>query len=203
MQQSLLGHTMRESGRRHRPLPDRSIAGFTMIELVVVIGIMCVAAAMAVLVMPSAVATAKSDSGATRVTSVLRAVREEAISQRRNIRVAFNAPNQIVVSRVEVPGPGTTVINTVVLEDGIRFLTFDGVPDTPDAFGNSSATSFGAATTVAFTSEGQLIDQHGDPLNGTVFLGRYGDTTSARAVTIFGPTALLRQWRWNGRAWTN
>jgi Tfp pilus assembly protein FimT len=189
--------------RRRSGLPGRSGAGFSTVELVVVIGIICVASAVAMLVMPSAVATAKSDSGATRVTSVLRAVREEAISQRRNIRVAFNAPNQIVVSRVEVPGPGTTVINTVLLEDGVRFLLFDGVPDTPDAFGNGSATSFGTATTVAFTSEGQLIDQHGDPVNGTVFLGRYGDTTSARAVTIFGPTALLRQWRWNGRAWTS
>ncbi len=174
-----------------------------MIELLVVIGIVCVAAAMAVLVMPSALLAAKSDSGAARVLSVLRTAREQAISQRRNIQVAFNAPNQIVVSRVEVPGPGTTAINTVWLEDGIRFYLFAGVPDTPDAFGNAAATSFGGSTTIAFTSEGEFVDQHGDPVNGTVFLGRYNDTTSARAVTIFGPTALIRQWRWNGRQWTS
>jgi len=24
---------------------------------------------------------------------------------------------------------------------------------------------------------------------------------SARAITIFGPTALIRAWRWNGRDW--
>jgi prepilin-type N-terminal cleavage/methylation domain-containing protein len=178
-------------------------AGFTMLELVVVVGIMCVAAAMAVLILPSAVLAGKSDSGLNRVVSTLRTAREQAISQRRNIRVAFNDPNQIVVSRVEVPGPGTTVINTVSLEDGMRFLLFAGVPDTPDAFGNATATSFGGATTIFFSSEGQLCDQNGDPVNGTVFIGRYRETTSARAVTIFGPTALVRQWRWNGRGWTS
>ena len=178
-------------------------AGFTMLELVVVVGIMCVAAAMAVLILPSAVLAGKSDSGLNRVVSTLRTAREQAISQRRNIRVAFNDPNQIVVSRVEVPGPGTTVINTVSLEDGMRFLLFAGVPDTPDAFGNATATSFGGATTIFFSSEGQLCDQNGDPVNGTVFIGRYRETTSARAVTIFGPTALIRQWRWNGGQWTS
>jgi type II secretory pathway pseudopilin PulG len=174
-----------------------------MLELVVVIGIIGVVAAMAVLLMPSAVVASKADSGMNRVAAALRTAREQAISQRRNILVAFNAPNQIVVSRVEVPGPGTTVINTVSLEDGTMFLLFAGVPDTPDAFGNGATTSFGGATSIFFTSEGEFCDQNGDPVNGSVFLGQQGNTNSARAVTIFGPTALIRQWRWNGRTWTS
>jgi Tfp pilus assembly protein FimT len=174
-----------------------------MLELMVVLGIVCVMGAMAVMLMPQALLTGKADSGLIRVVSALRTAREQAISQRRNVRVTFSDPNQIIVSRVEVPSGTTTAITTVWLEDGVRFLQFGGVPDTPDAFGAGSATSFGAATTIAFTSEGQLIDQHGDPLNGTVFLGRYNDTTSARAVTLFGPTALIRQWRWNGTQWVS
>jgi prepilin-type N-terminal cleavage/methylation domain-containing protein len=200
MHQPLLAHTMTESGRR-RGVLTRS--GFTMLELVVVLGIVCVLGAMAAVVMPSAVSTGKSDSAMTRVVSTLRTAREQAISQRRNIRVVFNAPNQIVVSRVEVPSGTTTTIATVWLESGMRFVLPAGAPDTPDAFGNAAATSFGSATSIAFTSEGQLIDQHGDPVNGSVFLGRYNDATSARAVTIFGPTALIRQWRWNGGQWTS
>jgi hypothetical protein len=54
-----------------------------------------------------------------------------------------------------------------------------------------------------FTSEGAFVDQNGDPVNGTVFLGRGIDPMTARAVTIFGPTALIRQWRWNSRVWTD
>jgi prepilin-type N-terminal cleavage/methylation domain-containing protein len=200
MHQSLIGQTCRDSGRRSAA---RTPSGFTMIELVVVLGIVCVLGAMAVLLTPQAVKTGKADSGMIRVASALRTAREQAISQRRNIRVVFTAPNQIVVSRVEVPSGTLTPITTVWLEDGVRFLQFAGVPDTPDGFGSGSATSFGAATSLSFTSEGELIDQHGDPINGTVFLGRYNDPTNARAVTIFGPTALIRQWRWNGRQWTS
>lgn len=169
----------------------------------VVLAIVTVLGAVAVLLSSRAVSTGKADSGLSRVSSVLRTAREQAISQRRNIRIAFNAPNQIVVSRVEVPAGTLTPLTTVWLEDGVSFTQLSGVPDTPDAFGNASATSFGSATALSFTSEGQLIDQNGDPVNGTVFLGRSNDPTSARAVTIFGPTALIRQWRWNGRQWTS
>jgi prepilin-type N-terminal cleavage/methylation domain-containing protein len=178
-------------------------AGFSLIELMVVLGVIGVATAMAVLVMPSALVSAKADSGATRLQSVLRTAREQAISQRRNVRVAFNTPNQIVVSREDVPGPGTTVLTTILLEDGMSFRLFAGLPDTPDAFGSGSATSFGTATTYKFTSEGSFVDQNGDAVNGTVFLGRTNEPLSARAVSLFGPTALIRQWRWNGRQWTS
>jgi prepilin-type N-terminal cleavage/methylation domain-containing protein len=178
-------------------------AGFSLVEALVVVGLIGVLTAIAVLVMPIAIQSATADSGATRVASALRIAREQAISQRRTVQVAFNAPNQIVVSRLEVPGPGTTVLSTTVLEDGIGFRLFAGVPDTPDAFGNATATAFGGAGTVAFSSEGTFMDQNGDPVNGTVFLGKEGQTLSARAVTIFGPTALVREWRWTGNQWGN
>ena len=57
---------------------------------------------------------------------------------------------------------------------------------------------FGGATALLFTSEGTFVDQTGDPLNGTVFLSDPQRPNSLRAVTIFGPTALVRAWRWNG-----
>ena len=185
-------------------LPDlTTTSGFTLAEIMVVLGLIAVMSAIAAMVMPTALRSATADSGATRVVSVLRTAREQAISQRRNVRVAFTAPNQIVVTRVNVPATTTTTLSTTTLETGIAFQLFVGVPDTPDAFGNASATAFGTATTVMFTSEGTFVDQNGDPVNGTVFLGRGIDPMTARAVTIFGPTALIRQWRWNSRVWTD
>ncbi len=200
MHQLSTGQAVRESDGRRAVLRR---AGFTMIELLVVVGLVGVLGAMAVMITPRALKASKADSGMVQVGSALRTAREQAISQRRNVRVAFNTPNQIVISRVEVPSGALTAITTVWFENGVSFLQFAGVPDTPDAFGNGSATSFGAATSISFTSEGQLIDQHGDPINGTIFLGRANDTLSARAVTIFGPTALIRQWRWSGSQWTS
>jgi type II secretory pathway pseudopilin PulG len=189
------------NGMSHRGLQLES--GFTLTELLVVGGLIGVLAGVSVMMTPRAILSARSDSGAARVVSVLRTAREQSIAQRRTIRVTFTPPNQIVISRVEVPGPGTTVINTVRIEDGMEFRLFTGIPDTPDAFGNTTATAFGLATTVAFTSEGWFVDQNGDPVNGTAFLGRASQPQSARAVTIFGPTALIREWRWNGSQWTH
>jgi type II secretory pathway pseudopilin PulG len=190
---SVRASTLRVSGRD---------TGFSLVELRVVVGLIGVMAGISVMMLPRAILSSKADGGADRVLSVLRVAREQAIAQRRTVRVAFTAPNQIVVSRVEVPGPGTTVINTVLLEDGMGFRLFPGVPDTPDVFGNATAIAFGLATTIAFTSEGGFVDQNGDPINGTVFLGQRDQALSARAVSIFGPAALVRKWRWNGGQWT-
>jgi prepilin-type N-terminal cleavage/methylation domain-containing protein len=178
-------------------------AGYTLVEVLVVLGVIAVLSAITVLVMPIALLSGRADSGAAGIVSVLRVAREQAIAQRRTVRVAFNGPNQIVISRVEVPGPGTTPINTVWLEGGMTFRVFGGVPDTPDAFGNGAAASFDGADTIAFTSMGEFVDQNGDPVNGTVFIGREHEPLSARAVSVFGPTALVREWRWNGARWTN
>ncbi len=171
--------------------------------MLVALGLIAVMSAIAAMVMPTALRSATADSGAARVAAVLRTAREQAISQRRNVRVTFSAPNQIVVTRINVPSTTTTTLGTTTLESGISFQLFAGVPDTPDAFGNASATAFGSATSVMFTSEGTFVDQNGDPVNGTVFLGKGIDPMSARAVSIFGPTALIRQWRWNSRVWTD
>jgi prepilin-type N-terminal cleavage/methylation domain-containing protein len=178
-------------------------AGFTLVELLVVLGIVGVLSAVSVMVMPIALLSAKADSGAAQVVSALRVAREGAISQRRNVRVTFTAPNRIVISRVEVPGPAVTVMSQVLLEGGFQFRLFAGIPDTPDAFGNAAPWSFGGATSVAFTSSGEFVDQNGDPVNGTVFIGRNSELLSARAISVFGPTALVRAWSWNGARWTN
>lgn len=191
------------AGRRGLALACGSAAGFTLTELLIVVGLMATVAAMAVMVMPGALLSARADSGSARLTAVLRVAREQAIAQRRTVRVTLTPPNRVIVTRVEVPGPGTTTLTDVELEEGMQFLLFPGVPDTPDAFGRAAAVSFGTAATIAFTSEGSFVDQNGDPRNGTIFLGKPNQPTSARAVTVFGPTAMLRSWRWSGSQWTH
>ncbi len=179
----------------------RTQAGFTLTELVVVVGIGSALMATAVLLMPGAIRTARADGAATQLVSVLRTAREQAIAQRRTIHVEFVDADRIRISRVEVPGPGETVLNDVWLENGAQFVVFDDVPDTPDLFGNASAIDFGAADFFGFTSEGSFVDQNGDVLNGTVFLGTPNQPETARAVSVFGPTATLRAWRWDGGRW--
>ena len=130
--------------------------------------------------------------------------------------VVFVHPNRIQVMRQEISGvipppiPAPAIVRTTImdafLESNQKFMYFTGTGDTDDGFGltNTPAGVRPADVTlptIMFTSEGTLINTSGDPVNGTVFLGTGADVTSARAVTIFGPTALVRIWRWDGRRW--
>jgi hypothetical protein len=46
------------------------------------------------------------------------------------------------------------------------------------------------------------VDPSGDTINGTIFIGTTATLASARAITVFGPTALIRAWRWDGVKWS-
>jgi prepilin-type N-terminal cleavage/methylation domain-containing protein len=190
---------------RKRNSAIRDERGFSLLELTVVIGILGVLAAVAIMVSPVFTRHAKAESGIAQAVDALRIGRETAISQRRNVRIEFIGLTAIRTIRQDIGTngqvTGTTVLNTVELENNMQFRLEPGVPDTPDGFGNGSAISFGTSPERMFTSEGTLVNQQGDVMNGTVFLSISGDPMSIRAISIFGPTALLRVWRWDGRQW--
>lgn len=183
----------------------RDERGFSLLELMVVVGILGVLAAVTIMVSPAFMQHAKAESGIAQAVDALRVGRETALSQRRNVKIEFLGLTAIRTVRQDIGEngvvTGATVLSTVELENNMQFRIEPGVPDTPDAFGNGSAISFGTSPERMFTSEGTLVDQVGDVINGTVFLSIPGDTMSVRAISIFGPTALLRVWRWDGRQW--
>jgi prepilin-type N-terminal cleavage/methylation domain-containing protein len=185
----------------------RDQRGFTLIEMMLVVLIMGTLAAMAVVVGPSFAKQARADSGTVQLLEVLRTARETAIGQRRNIQIRFLSINSLETAREEIAvapaAPVTTVLRTLVFENRVQLVLVPGLGDTPDGFGGAplSATAFGPTPSRAFTSEGTLIDANGDVLNGTIFMSIPNVPNSARAVTIFGTTGLMRTWRWNGAAW--
>jgi prepilin-type N-terminal cleavage/methylation domain-containing protein len=177
-------------------------AGFSLIELLVVIAILGTVGAMAAMVSPLYAKHARAEAGVAEALDVFRAAREVAVSERRNVQVEFVGTDALRMLRVEIPGGGTTVLRTVQLENRMEFRKQPGVPDTPDGFGSASAVAFGTSPTRMFTSEGTFVDANGDVLNGTLFLSIAGEKNSARAITVFGTTGLLRVWRWDGQKWT-
>ncbi|MEO8077244.1 MAG: type II secretion system protein, partial [Acidobacteriota bacterium] len=181
--------------------------GFTLIEMMLVVGIMGALAAMAMVIGPSFAKQARADSGTVQILELLRTARETAIGQRRNIQLRFTGTNSMQTAREEIAvapaPPATTVLRSLVLENRVEFTLVGGLGDTPDGFGGLplTATAFGPSPTRTFTSEGTLVDANGDVLNGTIFMSIPNVPNSARAVTIFGTTGLMRTWRWNGAAW--
>lgn len=186
--------------------------GFTLLELLVVVGLMGVVAAMAMMVSPALIQAKRSDSSLEQSLDAIRSAREVAISQRRNVRLNFVGITAFQTVREDINASGvvtgTTILRTVQLENRMQLRMDPDVPsNTPDRFPTaakpSTPTAFSGPTPVRFTSEGTFVDANGDVTNGTITLSIPGMQNSARAVTIMGSTALIRAWRWNGNAWVD
>jgi hypothetical protein len=171
-----------------------------MVEILATLGLVMVILAIAIGFYPPAVATIQGDADMRILNWQLKLARETAINQRRRVQLNFVPPNQIQVVRLNIPS-GTTTVSTAILEHNTQFMLFSGQPDTPDGFGRPSAVSFSGAATVMFTADGMLTDTAGNPVNGSIFLGQPGRPLTSRALTVFGPTATIRTYRWNGTQW--
>jgi Tfp pilus assembly protein FimT len=184
----------------------RDVGGFSAIELMMTVGIMGILMAMAVFSIGQTIPGYKGDGAMRVLLAQVNTAREMAIAQRRVMRLSFTGGNFVQIIREEIPiGANpltTTVVGSAYVEGGATFMLDPLVTtDTPDGFGNSAALAFGSATLVRFNSEGSLVDQSGNPLNGTVFVELPRQPRSLRAVTVLGSTGRVRAYRWDGRQW--
>jgi hypothetical protein len=180
--------------------PRRTDAGFSLVEATLAAAVAVVTLAIFAGFYPPAVDTVQGDADMRVLYWQLKLARETAINQRRSVEVRFVAPNTLQLVRHEIPN-GQTVFSQATLEHRAQFLLFPAQPDTPDGFGRPQPVWFGGAASVRFTADGMLTDNLGNPVNGSVFLGQPGRPLTSRAITIFGPTATIRSYRWNGSAW--
>lgn len=174
--------------------------GFALPEILIVLALMAVVMGIGIGSFSNEMATVQGDADMNIVYWQLKLAREIAINQRRSVEVVFTQPNFISLVRHDVPN-GTTLVSTAVLEHRTTFMLFPGLPDTPDAFGDATAINFGQAQQVMFTADGLFVDQGGNPVNGSIFIGEVNKPLSARAVTVFAATAGIRTYRWTGSAW--
>jgi prepilin-type N-terminal cleavage/methylation domain-containing protein len=174
--------------------------GFSFLEIIVVVAVMSIMFGLAAGITMTSVNAAKADSSTSAVMNILELARNQAVSERRDFQLIFTLPNQIQVFRLDLPS-GTTLIANRYLENGQQFTRF-GSTD-PDNVGHTGAIAFGSTPTIRFTTDGTLIDSSGDVLNGTLFLGVPNEIATARAVSIFGATGMIRSWKWNGTTWLN
>jgi prepilin-type N-terminal cleavage/methylation domain-containing protein len=191
----------------------RSQAGFSLIETMLVVGIMGVITSIAVIQINSSKQALAGDGAMRVVIAQLNQAKQLAITQRRNMRVTFTGGTSVQVIREEVPGPTLTTISSVPFEGKLQLYRITspniGEPPAPELPSpavtppyTNGGVAFGAATTeMKFSPEGVFVNQNGIALNGTVFVALPGQTLSARAITLFGSTGRIRAYRWDGSNW--
>jgi prepilin-type N-terminal cleavage/methylation domain-containing protein len=195
------GECGKKTGSRPSVLEFREDNGFSLVEITIALMLACVLAGFAVINMNSILPGVNANGSMYEVIAQLRHGRQAAISQRRNIQLLFPEDNQIRLVRNELPN-GETVLGETTFGNTCTFMQFDDVNvDTPDRFGNVTPKDFGGAATLTFMSDGMLVDQTGNPVNGTLFLGVAGRPETARAVTVLGATGRIRGYRWTGSEW--
>ena len=187
----------------HRTAAVRTERGYTLIEIMLAVMLIGIVGGMAVMQVGAVRPRMIADGAMRTVIGQLNYARELAVSQRRYVQVEFDTDtNRVTVTRIDYPGPATTLMSTVTLEGGAHYELLDDVPDTPDKFGKGSAADFDSALTVWFNTEGMLVDgDGGNIVNGTVFLNTPGGG-GYRAVTVLGAIGRVRGYRWNGTDWT-
>jgi prepilin-type N-terminal cleavage/methylation domain-containing protein len=184
----------------------RDDRGFTLIELMLVVAIGLLLLGLSLGGVQGMIKTSRADGGLTQLATGIRNARELSVAARRNVQITFGT-NTILATKIDSGGT-TILMRTTTLEGRTKFQ----VPpssvtlDTPDAFGKTDSSGINFSTTAAktpamFTTDGSLINQDGDIINGSIFIGIPGDPLSIRAVTIFGPTGAMRLWKWDSKKW--
>lgn len=206
----------REKLKRQRLRAIGGEHGFSMIEMVVVIGIIFIVLATALIQLQPSIQQYRANVARDQIQGALRQARELAISQRRYVQVQFNvtppcppvAQVPACVALTRLGGPGDpTVLYALPIENSVQFMTFAGMPDTPDGYGVPAGGGImfggvvGGPNTMMYQSDGTFVNGAGTTLNGTVFMGIPGFVSTARAVTVLGTTGRVRSYNGIGSAW--
>lgn len=188
--------------------------GFSLLETLIVIGIMGILASIAILKSFGTMESYQANSAMDIVVSQMRVARQLAISQRRDVQVTFNTaaiPPTIAYQVIALTGEPTNKTLTMPLPNQVQFV-LETTTDTPMKFGTCGAvcigsTSGGPTTGMGFNSQGQFTDgSYVNAVNGTVFIGIPNQAATARAVTVMGGTGRVRSYSYAGGtgayAWT-
>jgi type II secretory pathway pseudopilin PulG len=198
----------------HHRLRRRNETGFSLLEVVVVLGIIFVVFGTALFNLGPALNTAKSNTGMELVLGELRRAHARAVDERRIYRVTFVAPQTIQVDVGQVANIASTVTGSapafiqaqppLILPPGVQFAAVAGIPTTaqttPDGFGTGNKaidfdiSSGGGGTQIYFQPDGRALDGANRLNNGVIYIAQPNNLFSSRAVSLYGATGRVKPW---------
>lgn len=189
--------------------------GFSLVEMVTVLAISIVISVISVMSLVPMLNYQHVVNAYNTALSAMRQARDNAVSQRTSYSVRFSqttsAPIQatIVVAPTITGFQGDQTSVTYQFPSDVFFVQPPSGTTAPDNYGSgassidfgyTAASSAGGASTIYFCPDGSAqttssCSGAGNWDGGAVYLGRTGDPTSERAITLYGGTGRIHGWR--------
>jgi Tfp pilus assembly protein FimT len=187
--------------------------GWSLLELMAVVGIVMIVAAIGFISLRPMLKKSQMDSGYETTLMVLRNTRNLAITQSHQYYVNFNPggfPAGTIQIQYQPPAvgggaaPPLQQVNTYTVPADVSFAVLPGFPAAaPDSFGaGTNAIDFGQNLAgapmnyVVFMPDGSSRDALGNFNNGVIYLSHSDKNIyNSRAITVWGSTGRVRGWR--------
>ena len=184
----------------------RYSSGFSLLEILAVLAIILVAAAVSLPMLNLALQDASVSNGYDTTLMTIRQAREAAITQRRVYIVTLTTPNSISIAPKN-EAADALIVNLTMPKD-VEYTAITGIPNTtsttPDGFGTGPSTgaicfdvgvTSTGTNTLYFWPDGSARDANGNMNSGVVYIARKNDLMSSRAITVWGASGRIRGWR--------
>lgn len=200
-------------------LSRRAEGGFSLVELIVVIGIIIIMTTFAVFSISGSKKAYQTDDQSKRVLDILRDASVRALTKRRSMRVEFNATtNQIALFDEKGAGAADDFLvrrDYLARTGEVRFESAPatiGVPNPPNYTAASfvtTAPSNNRIWMIRFKLDGTVVNPTNNaPTSATIVVWQpkpgapleAENSKLVRAITIFGGTGAVRYWKYNGTA---
>ena len=199
---------------KQRSLKYRASAGFSTVELVIVIGIVFVVVVGAILNLVPLLKRATANTAQELVLGEMRRAHQRAVDERRIYRLTFIPPGTIqldvgtpVVLQARITGSAAVFAPAqppLLLPQNTQFTIVPGIPSAanavPDGFGTgTTAIDFdvdngGGLTEIYFQPDGRALDAQNRLNNGVVYVAEPNLLLSSRAVSLYGSTGRAKGW---------
>jgi prepilin-type N-terminal cleavage/methylation domain-containing protein len=193
--------------------PAPRMRGFTLLEAMVAVAILLIAAAIGFSTLAPAMRDARVSGAYNQVLEEMRQCRALAVQNRKTYLLTFNPPglpagrDGMQINQMNAGAIGAIYQEVpVLLPSDVHFQTIAGIPtanaNTPDNLGaGSPAIQFdigvtgGTLNQIYFFPDGSARDTNNNINNGIVYIARDSDLYSSRAITLFGAAGRIRGWR--------
>lgn len=192
-------------------------AGFSFIELLVVVGLLLAITVISIPYLFSYSRAFKTEDQALKVMDLMREANQLALTRRRTIRLEIDR-NNIALPVARLIQEPDEVIKTIPLES-LDQVRMDVAPDgiaAPNPPNYSAAVYTNNVWSIRFISSGAVVGDSGNPVSATLYSWRpitevsspfdINNLTPARpeevrAVTIYGGSGAVRYWKYTGTKW--